>query len=239
MNFGNLKSCICNLESRIREIEENGGGGGGGGCVAEYDLATVYSPGNMVCYEGGVYVALQTTDGYTPTNDGVVWYQVGALDNFNVWHPDLEYPASSIVYHDGGLWYANTTANPGDEPGVDLSWDALIGPAGPAGPQGDPGEIGLHAFVEAPTAKTYVLALYAGVACTIDTLVAKTVSGTCTVNIRINGVSVTGLSAVAVSSVESSTNSSGANSVAVGDTIDFVVSSVSSPVDLQLSILIS
>jgi hypothetical protein len=239
MNFGKLRSCICNLETRVKAIEE-GGVGGSVSCLADWDVATTYLPGNAVCYDGFIYVALTENDGNTPSNDGVLWTQVGStLSNTNIWNSTLSYLTNTVVYHSGGFWVATTDMAPGEEPGVDADWTELIGPVGPAGPQGDPGEIGLHAFVEAPTAKTYVLALYAGVACTINNLRAKTVSGTCTVNIRINGVSVTGLSAVAITSVESSTNASGANAVAVGDTIEFVVSSISSAVDLQLSLLIS
>jgi hypothetical protein len=234
MNIKQLQKCVCRLEQLIA----NGGGGGGSvSCLSDWDIATTYLPGNAVCYDGFIYVAISENDGNEPTNDGVIWTLVGSLlGNNNIWNSTLEYLTNTIVYHDGALWIATGDTAAGDEPGVDADWTTIVGSAGPQGP---PGEIGLHAFVEAPTAKTYVLALHAGVACTIDTLVAKTASGTCTINVRINGVSVTGLSAVAVSSVESSTNSSGANSVSVGDTIEFVVSSVSSPTDLQISLLIS
>lgn len=125
----------------------------------------------------------------------------------------------------------------GSPPDGDANWVLIVGGGGD-GAAGASADSSINAFIESPTAKTYVMALYMNRAGTIASLVAKTASGTVTCNVRINGVSVTGLSAVAVTSVESTTNSSGANTFAIGDTIEVVCSSVSSAADLQLSVLI-
>lgn len=123
MNYQQFKKCICDLSNRVAALE---GGGAGGGCVAEYDAGTEYLAGNMVCFEGAVYVALQDTDGYDPIDDGVIWTQIGSLlSNTNTWNTDLAYPTGTIVYHDGAFYIANADTSPAEEPGVDANWTAL------------------------------------------------------------------------------------------------------------------
>ncbi len=97
----------------------------------------------------------------------------------------------------------------------------------------------ISGFIEAATAKTYTLDLACAFACTINSLNIKTVSGTCTVAIKINGVDVTSLSAVSVSSVLSTTSATGANTVAIGNAITLVVSSISAPVDTAFTLKIT
>ena len=83
---------------------------------------------------------------------------------------------------------------------------------------------------------TYWLSLSAPVGCTINSLTAKTSSGTFTANVQINGVSVTGLSAVAVTSSVVTTNATAANTVAVGNVITLIVTLASSPLDAVVQI---
>lgn len=94
---------------------------------------------------------------------------------------------------------------------------------------------GMAAFVETPTAKTYILTTEAPFGWTITKIAAKTASGTCTVQARINGTNVTGGS-VSVTSTEGTSTATAANTVAANDTIDIVVTSVSSPADLSVTI---
>lgn len=95
---------------------------------------------------------------------------------------------------------------------------------------------GLAMFAEAPTAKTYVLTTQMPYGMTITQVAAKTASGTCTVQARINGVNVTG-GVVNVTSTEGTGTATAANTVAANDTVDIVVSSVSSPVDLSVTLI--
>ena len=67
--------------------------------------------------------------------------------------------------------------------------------------------------VESPTNKTYTFILYSQSAWTIHSLISKTSSGTCTVNIQIDGVSVTSLSAVSVNNVKTVTDATALNDV--------------------------
>ncbi len=91
-------------------------------------------------------------------------------------------------------------------------------------------------MIETPEDKTYIIDLYSAVAGTINTLKIKTVSGTCTAAVKINGTSVTGISAVSVTSTIATGTASAANTFAVGDTITLVISSNAASVDLQFTI---
>lgn len=91
-------------------------------------------------------------------------------------------------------------------------------------------------MIESPTDKSFTLDLYAASAATINSLKVITVSGTCTVAVKINGTSVTGISAVSASSTIATGTASAANTVAVGDKITLVVSSNSSAADLQFTV---
>jgi hypothetical protein len=91
-------------------------------------------------------------------------------------------------------------------------------------------------MIEAPTAKTYTLVYKSEIAFTVNELIAATTSGTVTLDVKINGTSITGLSAVAVSSTPSTTTATAANTIAAGDTLTVVATSPSSPVDLVLTL---
>lgn len=94
---------------------------------------------------------------------------------------------------------------------------------------------GLAMFAETPTAKTYVLTTQMPYGMTITQVAAKTASGTCTVQVRINGTNVTGGS-VSVTSTEATSTATAANVVAANDTVDVVVTSPSSAADLSVTI---
>lgn len=88
-------------------------------------------------------------------------------------------------------------------------------------------------LVETPSAKTYRIILKSVYALTIESLTIMTVSGTCTVAVKIDGVDVTSLSAVAVTNVEQEVAASGANAVAAGADVTIVVSAPAAAVDLH------
>lgn len=97
--------------------------------------------------------------------------------------------------------------------------------------------IGGGLYVAAPTNTTIVLDSSARFPYTVEGVHnLKTGSGTLTLALQINGTNVTGLSALAVTSTPQSPNASAANAVAVGDRVTCVVSSVSSPTDLEFSV---
>ncbi len=91
-------------------------------------------------------------------------------------------------------------------------------------------------MIETPTDKSYTLDLYAAFAGTINSLKVITVSGTCTVAIKINGTSVTGISAVSASSTIATGTASTANTFEIGDKVTLVISSNSSSADLQFTL---
>jgi hypothetical protein len=73
---------------------------------------------------------------------------------------------------------------------------------------------------------TYVLDPKASFPYTINSLVIDSLNNTGTVAVKIAGVDVTGLSAVSVTTTLSDTNASAANSVAVGNEVTLVFSSI-------------
>jgi hypothetical protein len=123
----------------------------------------------------------------------------------------------------------------------------LQGATGDQGTQGTQGVTGLsgvtvdsiNGFIEAAKDKTYILDQYAPTAYTINSLVIKTVSGTCTAAIKIDGTSVTSISAVSVTSSESTANATGANAVSAGNTVTLVISSNSAAADLSFTLRIT
>jgi hypothetical protein len=96
---------------------------------------------------------------------------------------------------------------------------------------------GLTMFCPSTTAAngTYVLIGKARYAFTITEVTGKTSSGTCTVQVTIDGTNVTGGS-VSVTSTEASSTATAANAVAAGQTVAVVVSSNSSATDLWVDI---
>lgn len=90
--------------------------------------------------------------------------------------------------------------------------------------------------IETVADKTYTLDLKAPFAYTINSLAAKTASGTVTVKLTIDGVNVTGITALAVSNVEDFDDATANNTVAVGQTVALVASSNSSALDLAFTV---
>ena len=97
----------------------------------------------------------------------------------------------------------------------------------------------ISGHIETADDKTYVLDLKAPYAYTIDSLAAKTASGTCTAKLTIDGTDVTGISALAVSSTEDFDDATAANAVSVGNTVALVISSNSAALDLQFTVKIT
>lgn len=95
----------------------------------------------------------------------------------------------------------------------------------------------LHGFIEVPINKTYVLMASAEINSTIDNIRIGTLSGTCTVAIQINGVSVTGLGAIAVTATEQTVNATALRTLVVGNRLTMVVTATSSTADLEFSLL--
>ena len=90
-------------------------------------------------------------------------------------------------------------------------------------------------MIEAPADKTYIFVQSAAYAYDIDTLIAKTVSGTLSVAAQIDGIPVTGINTLAVTSSEATGTASALNSVAIGQTVTLVVTASSSPVDFSFT----
>jgi hypothetical protein len=152
--------------------------------------------------------------------------------------PTVDYMIGQVTAYTGTTLTVTVSITGGS--GTKTDWDInLAGRPGEAGSAGASADNSILALIEAPTAKTYTLCQYATTGGTIANLIAKLSSGTCTVAVKINGTDVTGLAAVAVTSAESTTAATAANTIAVGDTITAVVSSVSSPADLALVVEIS
>jgi hypothetical protein len=64
----------------------------------------------------------------------------------------------------------------------------------------------------------------------------KTSAGTCTVSVRINGTAVTGLGSLSVTSSTQDATATAANAIAIGDIVTLVISSSSSPANLQFTL---
>ena len=98
--------------------------------------------------------------------------------------------------------------------------------------------IGLAVFevdgmYEAPVNKTYVVCESASFAFAINTLIAKTTSGTLSVAVQINGTPVTGINTLAVSSVQATGTATALNTVAIGQRVTLVVTGASAPNDFS------
>ena len=88
-----------------------------------------------------------------------------------------------------------------------------------------------------PANSTIYLSAKASVGFTIDQIRGlRTASGTLTLAIQINGTNVTSLSGLSVTSTAQDVTATGANTVAAGDTVTAVITSVSSPADLRFSL---
>ncbi len=94
----------------------------------------------------------------------------------------------------------------------------------------------IDVMIEHPQDKTYTLIQKASFDQTINLAVFKTVSGTLTAALKIDGTDITSLDAVAVTSAESQVSASGANTLSAGQTLTLVVSSESSVLDFSMTI---
>jgi hypothetical protein len=84
---------------------------------------------------------------------------------------------------------------------------------------------------------TYDIDTYAAFAYTItDVFQIQTSSGTVTAAVKINGTNVTGLSGISVSTTPQNVTATAANVVAVGDRVQLVFSSSSSPVNINFTL---
>lgn len=90
--------------------------------------------------------------------------------------------------------------------------------------------------LDAPTNKTYFLDFKAAFAGTLNSLDIGSISGTCTVDIKINGVAVTGLSAIAVSNSTPTALATALNAFAAGAQITIVISANSAATDLAFTL---
>lgn len=91
---------------------------------------------------------------------------------------------------------------------------------------------GIPVFVETPSNKTYILVEKAPYACTLTELAGKTVSGTLTATLAINGTNVT-TGALNATSTQAAVSPTALNAVAAGDRVTLVVSSNSSGADFS------
>ena len=94
----------------------------------------------------------------------------------------------------------------------------------------------IDGHIETVANKEYVLSQNAEYAYDIDSLVIKLLSGTCTVEVAINGTAVGGLEAVAVTSSETTDAASAPFSVPSGAKVTLTVSSNALGLDLAFSI---
>lgn len=96
-----------------------------------------------------------------------------------------------------------------------------------------------HVNVVAPADGTYDVALESPGEATISELSAKTASGTCTIQVRIDNVPVTvtgGGSTLAVTSTKASVAATATNAIGADSRVTLVVSGSSSPVSLAVTI---
>lgn len=93
--------------------------------------------------------------------------------------------------------------------------------------------VGLSALIEIPTAKTYTLVINSSFPWTINSISAKTSSGTCSIQLQINNVDIGSLLPI-TSTISTSTISTGA--VAATQSISVRVSLPSTPTDLSITI---
>jgi hypothetical protein len=97
--------------------------------------------------------------------------------------------------------------------------------------------IGQHnVLLTFPTNSSYTIDEYAAFPYEIQTATVKNGAGTCTLNIAINGTSVTGLSAIAATTTQGTSTATAANAVAAGNRVTITLSSVSGVDTVALTI---
>jgi hypothetical protein len=84
---------------------------------------------------------------------------------------------------------------------------------------------------------TYPLDTYAPFGYTVTNVYQiQTSSGTVTASLKINGTNITGLGSISVSSTPQNVTATAANVVSIGNALSLVLSSPSSPVNLQFTL---
>lgn len=91
-------------------------------------------------------------------------------------------------------------------------------------------------YIGTITDRTYTIEASAKYNYNIQNLTVGVASGSFTLDLQINGVSVTGLNAVSVTSTLATSTATGANSVIIGDRVTFVATASSTPIDLELTL---
>jgi hypothetical protein len=91
-------------------------------------------------------------------------------------------------------------------------------------------------FVEAPLLKSYPLLTDAYHTWDVNTITGKTASGTCDFSVKIDGVTVTGLTGTFTSSEQTFT-ATALYSVAAGQRVSLDFSAISSPADLEATLV--
>lgn len=100
-------------------------------------------------------------------------------------------------------------------------------------------------FIEAPTAKSFVLDIAIPIGYEVISATTKLSSGTCTVNVQriVSGVasSIAGLSAIAATSTKltSSPTKDGTEKIVETDGLQVTLSAIAAPVDLAISIRVA
>tara|TARA_B100001778_G_scaffold334976_1_gene350074 strand:+ start:14906 stop:15253 length:348 start_codon:yes stop_codon:yes gene_type:complete len=97
--------------------------------------------------------------------------------------------------------------------------------------------VGLQWTIPDPENRTYKLFQYLPVNFTIEEIYYELDSGTCSLNVRLEAVSVGGFSSLSATTTEQSASASSNNDASVGETLDLVVSSVSGADMLSLTII--
>ncbi len=95
---------------------------------------------------------------------------------------------------------------------------------------------GIQFFIPVGEDATYILDQFASFAYTIVTAVAKTASGTITMEVNIDGTEVTDIHAMAITDTESTDTASGQNSVAAGATVDLIFTANSAALGLSVKL---
>jgi len=99
------------------------------------------------------------------------------------------------------------------------------------------GAVPIGGFIESPKDKTYPI-IQPTQSYVIQSLRIKTLSGTCTVAIQIDDVSVTGLGAVAVTSSSQLISATALNAISSGNRVTLVISANATAVDLEFTLML-
>ena len=174
---------------------------------------------------GGVGVTLTKFNQASYLESGQVWLLVcTGIEQYSLYR--LDYPSEVSANKLVGQDVAGANKYYGTNDNGDTGFHSLPTTTLPIG-----------GLIESPQDKIYPL-YQATVPSTIQSLRLKTFSGTCTVDIQINDVSVLGLSALTVTSTSQLVTATSLNVVGVGDRVTLVVTEDMSPADLEYTLMI-